>query len=94
MKKSIKELVKKCAIHCNLTGILIDLNNHINNVNNTNNEIVFNYYNDSQEFLKELNKLSLDELEEFVDKLEDELVKQVLKLVDSSLFEKLYDAGI
>jgi hypothetical protein len=90
MKESIKELVKECIDYCDLIALLMDLDNHLSNVmDNNNSDIVFNYYDDKWEFWTDLNRLSLDELKEFVNELEDQFVLQVLGL-GSSVRRKLY----
>ena len=93
MKESIKELLNECINNCDLISLLMDLDNHVKNVNDENSDIVFNHHKDKKEFLSSLNTLSLKELKKFVDKLEDELVSKILELSDS-VHEKLYDAGI
>ena len=90
MKESTKELVKECIDYCDLTALLIDLDNHLSNIQDNNNtDIVFNYYDDKWEFWTDINKLSLEELKEFVNELEDQFVLQVLAL-SPTLKSKLY----
>jgi hypothetical protein len=91
MKESTKELVKECIDYCDLIALLIDLDNHFSNIiDNNNSDIVFNYYNDKWEFWPDINKLSLNELKEFVNELENQFVLQVLGLGDS-VKRKLYE---
>lgn len=86
----MKELVKECIDYCDLTALLIDLDNHLSNIQDNNNtDIVFNYYDDKWEFWTDINKLSLEELKEFVNELEDQFVLQVLAL-SPTLKSKLY----
>jgi hypothetical protein len=95
MKESMKQLVKECIDYCDLVALLIDLDNHLSNVmNNNNSDIVFTYYDDKWEFWEDINKLSLNELKEFVNELEDQFVVQVLALSLSTKEKLYYKLGI
>ncbi len=91
----MKQLVKECIDYCDLVALLIDLDNHLSNVmNNNNSDIVFTYYDDKWEFWEDINKLSLNELKEFVNELEDQFVVQVLALSLSTKEKLYYKLGI
>jgi hypothetical protein len=87
MKESIIELVKECIDCVDVASLLKDLEVHIQS--KSTNKIKFNYYDDFWEFADELNDLSLEDLKEFVNLLEDEFVVYLLTLPQSFKF-KLY----